>query len=306
MKITSISLKLVLLACIFNVGHVFAKATQASSGNNFSHINSSMGDVCPKDPKGNVAYSFKNQAQVDSFKTDYPDCDVTPYLTIKGDSISNLDGLSNIKAVGHDVDIGPGNFGLVSLSGLNNLLYVYGDINISNNVSLTNINGFQRLYGVRHLNILNNSKLAQITAMPNLWSVKNGIDIGDSKNLTAINGTFSSLTSVGDDSLVSTGDGLTILDTSLTSLKAFSQLSAVSQLNLIANPKLKSLDGLQNINTIIDYPSPPVTRVFLLHNSNLSECGQLSQLYRVYSVAFSDLDTINPLCEASITNLKGV
>ena len=302
MKTTSISLKLILLACIFNVGYVFAKLTQAPFGNNFSHINSSMGDVCPKDPKGNVAYSFKNQAQVDSFKTDYPDCYVIPYLTIKGDSISNLDGLSNIKAVGHDVDIGPGNFGLVSLSGLNNLLYVYGDINISNNVSLTNINGFQRLYGVRHLNILNNSKLAQITAMPNLWSVKNGIDISDSKNLTAINGTFSSLTSVGDDSLVSTGDGLTILDSSLTSLKAFSQLSAVSQLNLISNPKLKSLDGLQNINTIIDYPSPPVTRVFLLDNSNLSECGQLSQIYKKYPGAFSDLDALNPLCDKSIRN----
>ena len=302
MKTTSISLKLVLLACIFNVGHVFAKVTQAPFGNNFSHINSSMDDVCPKDPKGNVAYSFKNQDQVDSFKTDYPDCDVIPYLTIKGDNISNLDGLSNIKAVEHDVDIGPGNFGLVSLSGLNNLLYVYGDINISNNVSLTNINGFQRLYGVRHLNILNNSKLAQITAMPNLWSVKAGIAIISSENLTAINGTFSSLSVIGQDFSGDDGDGLTIGDTSLTSLKAFSQLRDVTRLYLDRNISLKSLDGLQNIVKIIDYPSPVVTRIFLLRNFNLSECSQLSQIYKKYPGAFSSFDGLNPLCQASIRN----
>ena len=302
MKITSISLKLVLLACIFNVGHVFAKATQAPSGNNFSHINSSMDDVCPKDPKGNVAYSFKNQAQVDNFKTDYPNCYLIPYLTIRGNSISNLDGLSEIRQVENDVNIGPGNSGLVSLSGLNNLRVVGGDINISNNISLTNIDGFQNLLSVRHINIFNNSKLAQITAMPNLWFVKAGIAIISSENLTAINGTFSSLSVIGQDFSGSDGDGLTIGDTSLTSLEAFSQLKGVTRLNLDKNIKLKSLDGLQNIVNIIDYPSPVVTRIFLLRNFNLSECSQLSQIYKKYPRAFSSFDGLNPLCEASIRN----
>ena len=302
MKITSISLKLVLLACIFNVGYVFAKATQAPSGNNFSHINSSMDGFCPKDPKGNVAYSFKNQAQVDNFKTDYPNCYRVPYLTIRGDSISNLAGLSNISMVENDVNIGPGNSGLVSLSGLDSLNVVGGDINISNNISLTNIDAFPRLLSVRYLKILNNSKLAQITAMPKLSFVNDGITISNSENLTAINGTFSSLSVIGIDFSGSDRDGLTIGDTSLTSLEAFSQLRGVTRLNLGRNIKLKSLYGLQNVNEIIDHLGSLVTRISLSGNPQLSECNQLSQLYKKYPGAFSDLDALNPLCQASIRN----
>ena len=45
--------------------------------------------------------TFKTQEQIDNFQTNYPDCtEIEEYVTISGDDIINLGGLSDVASIG--------------------------------------------------------------------------------------------------------------------------------------------------------------------------------------------------------------
>ena len=83
-------------------------------------INIAMAQGCL--PEG---ITFTIQEQIDNFQTDYPGCtEIEGNLSITGNDISNLNGLSVITSIGGNFQIGElyiGNPLLTTLSGLNNL-----------------------------------------------------------------------------------------------------------------------------------------------------------------------------------------
>ncbi|RLD59692.1 MAG: hypothetical protein DRJ05_06040, partial [Bacteroidetes bacterium] len=78
---------------------------------------------------------FTTQAQIDNFQTNYPNCtEIEGDVTIAGDDITNLNGLSVLTSIGGALtingDMGVTNSNLTSLTGLDNLTSIGGDLKI--------------------------------------------------------------------------------------------------------------------------------------------------------------------------------
>ncbi len=304
MNIVNGAFKAVLLSGVFLLTPSFAKPV--TYANNFTRADPRQNQACPADAS---EYTFHNQSQINNFKIKYPRCAEVPYLSVSGDDITNLDGLSNITAVSNDFTVSDTKRGLVSLSGLNKLTKVGGTLGIGGNASLTDIDGFQNLQSVGMLYLVGNPKLIRIKAMPKLSEVSGGIFITYSPSLTSIDGTFSALTSLGGKLPIIQGGGLCVSAPNLSSLKAFSSLTSVYGISLARNARLKSLDGLQHITSLINYPGGHAAqnRVILYYDKQLSDCRQLSQLYKVQPSAFifdngTDESDTPESCEKSIKN----
>ncbi len=93
--------------------------------------------------------TFTTQEQIDNFQTNYPGCtEIEGNVTINGDNITNLNGLSVLTSIGGDFLIGgcaylQCNPLLTSLTGLDNLTSIGSYLGIKNNYALTSICGLQ-------------------------------------------------------------------------------------------------------------------------------------------------------------------
>ncbi|PLW99483.1 MAG: hypothetical protein C0591_02705, partial [Marinilabiliales bacterium] len=93
-------------------------------------------------------FEFTTQAQIDSFKADCNNCNmVEGSVTINGDDITNLFGLSNLTLIGWALNIGIVDEGCPSL---------------------TNLAGFENLNSVEHIEIYNNASLLNLNGLNNL------------------------------------------------------------------------------------------------------------------------------------------
>lgn len=93
-------------------------------------------------PEGIV---FTTQEQIDNFQTNYPSCtEIGGSLEIKGDDITNLNGINVITLINGDLIIGYNDL-LTSLTGLANLTSVKGQIEIRTNSVLTSLTGIDNI-----------------------------------------------------------------------------------------------------------------------------------------------------------------
>jgi hypothetical protein len=85
--------------------------------------------------------TFTNQPEINSFQWNYLGCiRIEGDVTIIGDGITNLDGLNVLTSVGGNLNIGTateGNPALSSLTGLENIDSIEGNLLISHNILLT-------------------------------------------------------------------------------------------------------------------------------------------------------------------------
>jgi hypothetical protein len=95
---------------------------------------------------------FSTQAQIDGFIVNYPGCtQILGNVTIKesvSGGITNLDSLSPISSIGSIFGGGlevTDNAALISIEGLIGLTSIVGDLKISNNPTLANLNGLDSL-----------------------------------------------------------------------------------------------------------------------------------------------------------------
>jgi hypothetical protein len=89
--------------------------------------------------------TFNTQAQIDSFQVNYPTCsEIQGGVTIWGDDIGNLDGLSNITKIGGFLEIRD-NPVLTNLTGLLNVTQIGGTLYIGNCYVLTSIDGIKNI-----------------------------------------------------------------------------------------------------------------------------------------------------------------
>jgi len=148
--------------------------------------------------------TFTTQAQIDSFQFNYPGCtSIAGHVYIHGESITNLNRLNVLTFIERDLTIGnifeSYNTALTSLSGLESLTHVGGDLNLVYNHRLKSLTGLDNLASIGgYINIgkpaseegasYGNDSLIDLTALDGLITIGGGIGIYANKSLTCLKG----------------------------------------------------------------------------------------------------------------------
>lgn len=272
-------------------------------------MNCDTGAQCPSG-----ALIFNTQQQIDDFLVNYPSCTVLEHqVTISGDDIENVDGLTNITTSYHNFII-INNPLLTDLDGLDSLEAVGYEVRIENNPSLANLSGLSNLNSTGNTYIVNNDALTNLNGLESMQPL--GLTIIGNQNLTSL--TTFSLTTLGNglniagnpsltdldglESLTTCQGGINIQDNdALTSLTGLSNLTALTyyyaSLNINNNEVLTSLNGLQNIDPTTFYT------LYIYSNPNLNVCD-LPNLCTFLSNNGSNYITGNATACASEENIQ--
>jgi hypothetical protein len=243
---------------------------------------------------------FSTQEQIDNFQTNYPGCtEIEGDVTIFGNDITNLNGLSVLTFIGGDIDI-LSNAVLTSMNGLNNLTSAGGSVWIVANAVLTSMTGLNKLTSTGgEVVIFSNHALISLTGLDSLTSVGGNLIIGW---ILGGNSSLSSLT--GLESLTSVGGSLEITLSDLAHLNGLSQLNAVEgDLRLTQNSSLQNLTGLENLVStgggIFISDNGLLTNLVGLNNLN-SIAGSL---IIAYNNALTGLAGLENIAASTIANL---
>ncbi len=135
-------------------------------------------ELCSPDcPSGDITLS--TQQEVNDFAANYPDCtELTGSLMIQSEDasyyggITDLSPLSQLTSISGNLEILNNNHDIFSLTGLENLSSVGGNLNISGNDGLFNLVGLENLNTVTGLlNIGANNTLSTLAALENLTTI---------------------------------------------------------------------------------------------------------------------------------------
>jgi len=216
--------------------------------------------------------TFTSQAEIDNFQINYPGCiEIEGNVTIKGDDITNLNGLNVLTSVGGSFLIGDttyscvGNPALSNLTGLENLFSIGGSLEIYCNDTLESLNGLENLSslgGDLRIGFYSNSpvgplhggnpSLTDLTALSALTSIGEDLVIIDNNALTDLVG-FENLSTLGGDLWIG-WNGLVSLTGlgGLTSIPGNINIGYGCELGsgYLANPYLETLSGLDNLTYI--------------------------------------------------------
>jgi UDP-3-O-[3-hydroxymyristoyl] glucosamine N-acyltransferase len=237
-------------------------------------------------PYGN--FYFFTQTEIDNFQSTYTSCTETDgSISIVGDDITNLDGLSVLTSLGGTLSIGTNvnqNPLLTDISGMINLDSIGGNLFILRNISLPNLNGLNNITKIGgDFKLWNNDVLGSIAALGNLETIGGDFELGNNDILSTSAG-LETLTTIGDNldidynpallnldgfsSLTSIGRDLSIEDnSSLTNLAGLSNLTSIGgELNIDYNLELTSLSGLDNID------AGTIEDLYITYNYSLSTC----------------------------------
>ncbi len=186
---------------------------------------------------------FFSQTSIDNFQSNYPNCKkIEGDVTIEGNNINNLNGLSVLDSIGES-------------------LYIYNTSNLNN---LTGLNNLKSIDGT--LRIEKSNKLIDFMGLDSLSSIGNSIIIYDNDNLKNLKGLQSieyvpEILSIHGNSSLSNLEGLNNLrevdfgfqisaNDSLKTLYGLESLETVADLIIKNNPRLKTLSGLNGLNII--------------------------------------------------------
>ncbi len=211
---------------------------------------------------------FTSQAEVDAFDQSVTTINGSLYIsgtTSLPTDITDLSNLSNLTSIDGEVII-TNNNQLTNIDGLSNISSV-GSLFITSNKALPNLDGLSNLISVGdQMVIIDNDKLANIDSLSKL-TILNNVSIIENKSLTNIDGLIN-LTSVGEavgiiqnralvnlDGLsnLSSVDGVVAItgNVKLTNVNGLSNISNIGEwLQIVGNDSLRHLDGLYNLNYI--------------------------------------------------------
>jgi len=213
--------------------------------------------------------TFTTQAQIDSFQINYPGCtEILGGVTIDGNDISNLNGLSEITHIG-------GNLWLNYFGG-------------GNNTSLNNLIGLEGLTSIGdNLLIEYNQNLTSLAGLDNLTSIGSNLEISGNNSLTNITA-LGNLTSIGwclkiqENSILSSLEGLQNINP-----------STIACLTIIFNDFLSKCE----VNSICEYLALPTSEIEI--DENALGCISVEEveeacLTDVQEVSYNDSFTISP------------
>lgn len=218
-----------------------------SGCNSISEINERCGN-CSYDSSSTCTGDIvlTSQEDVDNFVVNYGCTIVDGNILIKDIQasgnpvdITNLSGLSDITYVSGDLDI-ENNGVLVDLSGLSNITVIGGDLNIKNNSILTNLSGLSNINAIGGvLNVLRNEALNDLFGISNITKL-GGLIIKNNNTLTNMSG-FSNIVSINGNLRIVSNDVL-------TNLSGLSGITFVGgNLEIGTNDLLNKLVGLLGI-----------------------------------------------------------
>lgn len=186
--------------------------------------------------------------------------EITGALTIQNLSLESLSGLDSLTQVGGDLTIS-GNNALVSLSGLEALTSVGGGLMIGDNNALASLSGLESLTSVGGSLFVRGGALGSLSGLGALTTIGGSLNINMSlsglDSLTTIGGdveiisnfSLSSLTALG--ALTTIGGNLSLWQNDLESLSGLERLTSVGgNVELVHNHSLTSLSGLASLTTI--------------------------------------------------------
>jgi hypothetical protein len=225
--------------------------------------------------------AFGTQEQIDNFQINHPNCtEIEGDVTIFGNNITNLNGLSALTSIGGSLYIGElpsyGNPSLTSLAGLEGLASIGGNLWIFGNDSMTSLTGLGNLTSVAgDLRIglwttetcFGNPLLSSLEGLDNLISIGGLMHIVCNESLTSLSG-LENIISIGGSLNIGNYDGG---NPNLTSLSGLVGLSSIGGgLYISDNEALTSLTGLENIE------ADSISQLTITNNNLLSECHVLS------------------------------
>ena len=242
--------------------------------------------------------TFTTQEEIDNFQTNYPDCtEIEGNVTIYGNNITNLNGLSVLTSIGGSLGIGSilnTNPLLENLTGLEGLISVGGDVSIMNNNALISLAGLDNLTSIGSdlkiggwlpMGDIGNPLLTSLEALKNVTSVSGHLYISNNYSLTSLTG-LENVTSIGGDLNVAENDALT----SITELENVASIEG--SITVYDNDALTSLTGLDNLTSIGGY-------LRVLYNGALIS---LTGLDNVTSIGYF----LNILNNDALTSLTGL
>lgn len=210
-------------------------------------------------------YYINNQQDVDNFHTYYPEClNLNGNLYIKGDDITNLNGLLGINRVASDLWVESTEL-LTNLSGLDSLNYVGGQLEV----------GYYDIWG--------NNSLNSLTGLENLDTVNKALLIGNNAGLVNLD-PLSSLKMVGDSIAI-------YLNPLLTNIDGISGINAdsLTAINIHNNPLLSDC-SIESVCKFLDIPES-----LTLIQNNAFGC-QTRQEVDDKCITSYDLIEDNPFC----------
>ena len=130
---------------------------------------------------------LNTQADIDAFPGTYGGCTnlFSVRIEIMGSTITSLAPLTALEEIG-GLEIR--STSLTTLAGLENLLFIDGQLKIVSNSDLISLAGLDNLEAVNELTITGNSNLASIAALSGLTSAGFAITITDNSDLTGLDG----------------------------------------------------------------------------------------------------------------------
>lgn len=211
--------------------------------------------------------SFTSQAQVDSFRRLYGNCEVIPHavtisgsginrldslfnlkkigrgLTVLSTSVPDLDGLAGLDSVGGSLDI-RSNSQLLNISQLQNIRSIGSTLRIQSNAKLTSLAGLGRLSGVPfNLTVQSNSALASLSGLDSIGYVGNTLLVMNNPQLNSFSG-LRSLKTVGLDCRLETNN-------LVMNFQGLEKLESVgNDLRILNNTGLQTTVGLSGLKTI--------------------------------------------------------
>ena len=280
--------------------------------------------------------TFTTQSQIDSFQVNYPGCmEIEGDVTILGEDIINVIGLSVVTSIGGDLTIGGGtswnghyigNPLLTGLTGLSDLTFIGRSLYILGNQLLTSLTGLENLTSIGSSLSIISSGLINLAGLEGLNNIPGDLMI-EYNSLTSLNG-LESLNTIGTnlyinqnhsiisleglDGLTSLGGSLTIGvwdffscgNSALTSLTGLDDLQTIGgALSISSNHALSSLEGLDGLTFIgggmLIYDNPVLVNLFGLENLN-SIAGSLNIKSNCSFISFNGLESIESIGDLNV------
>lgn len=201
--------------------------------------------------------SISSEADLESYKSQYPNCtDLVGNITVDG-SLSDLRGLEKIKTVQGTINISSNS--LSDLSDLSGLENITSALKINNCSALTSLAGLEKLNVVSgSIELSNLEILASLDGLKNVQSIGGKLNIENCNALESLAG-LDNLSEVGSDFIIASNSKLT----SLAGLEAVDDIKG--KMRIDGNPVLTSIQELSNLDL--------VGSLDITNNQSLSDCA---------------------------------
>ncbi|WP_207764251.1 T9SS type A sorting domain-containing protein [Hanstruepera neustonica] len=249
--------------------------------------------------------TISSQSEIDSFNYS----EITGTLTIEetttGDII-NLNGLSILTTIDGGLSI-TNNTSLSSLNGLDNLTFIGSGpidalgngigLNIVNNNTLSSIASLTNVTSIgSNLTITDNQSLLNLLGLEGITSISGNISISNNTNLNTLNG-LNNLTSVNQGSGFFSGYLTVENNSSITTLQGLDNLSFVrGNLRVLNNSSLINLNGLNSLTT-----TSATSVISIGSNSSLTTLQGIQNLTEIGSISIYNNNSL-----VSLNGLQGL